>query len=227
MVNYKKIARKEIKKKLIIIVEKKIAKKTHKAFVKYKKMEKKLKIMIGKGKSKLVKKYMKKLEFAKKTAHKERRKADELLRGGKKLKRLGKKQEVDKPLNPSEFKTKIVHGQTFYQVKVQMKVKLTPGKPFKLKIKPELQKDQPFGAVKMGGFAYSVQPHHKNPAKIPKKPEGDFNKPPAEESDEVGEVDVVGDILEENSSLSLRDLKQTILKITMVKVLPPATQKML
>jgi hypothetical protein len=90
-----------------------------------------------------------------------------------------------------------------------------------------LQKDQPFGAVKMGGFAYSVQPHHNNPAKIPKKPTADFNKPPAEESDEVGEVDVVSEILGENSSLSLRDLKQTILKITMVKILPPETQKML
>lgn len=211
----------------MIIVQKKVQAKAHKTFKKYKAIEKKLKELVGKGKTKLAKKYAKKLESMKKTAVKMRKKADKIIRGGKKLQRLGKKQEVDKPINPDDFKAKVIQGQTFYQVKVQMKVELKPGKPFKLKVKPELQKDQPFGAVKMGGFAYSVQPHHKNPAKIPKKPTADFNKPPAEESDEVGEVDVVSEILGENSSLSLRDLKQTILKITMVKILPPETQKML
>jgi len=132
---------------------------------------------------------------------------------------------MDKPVTSDQFKSKVIAGQTFYEAKIQMKVKLEPGKPFKLKIKPELQSDQTFNSVKMGGFGYSVQAHHKNPAKIPKKAAGDFNKPIAEESDEVGEVDVVGEILGSNSTLALRDLKQTILKITMVKILPPDTQK--
>jgi len=158
----------------------------------------------------VINKYIRKMESKKRIAIKYRKAANVIVRGGKKVIRQGKKQEMDKPVNSSEFKTKIIAGQTFYEAKVQMKIELKPGKPFRLNIKPELQPDQPFGAVKMGGFAYSVQAHHNNPAKIQKKPPADFNKPPAEETDEVGEVDVVGEILGENSSLSLRDLKQTI-----------------
>ena len=225
--NAKILAVKTIKKKLVRIVKKKVASKAHKTFQRYKKAEKKLKVMIMKGKSsKIIKKYMKRLKIQKKKAVLIRKTADAIVRGGKKMQRAGKKQEMDKPLGAGEFKAKMVAGQTFYEAKIQMKVLLQPGKPFKLKIKPELQSDQTFGSVKMGGFGYSVQAHHKNPANIPKKESGDFNKPVAEESDEVGEIDVVGEILGENSSLSLRDLKQTILKITMVKILPPETQKM-
>lgn len=184
--------------------------------------------MISKGKSiRVIKKYQKRLVKAKKYAIVMRKKADVIVRGGHKAQRLGKKQEMDKPITSDEFKAKVIGGQTFYEARIQMKVQLQPGKPFKLKIKPEMQSTESFGSVQMGGFGYSVQPHHNNPSKIPKKESGDFNKPVAEESDEVGEIDVVGEILGENSSLSLRDLKQTILKITMVKILPPETQKML
>jgi hypothetical protein len=131
IINAKKVAKKAIKKKLIKIVQKKVQAKAHKTYKKYKATEKKLKELVGKGKVKLAKKYQKKLSAMKKRALKYRKKADVIIRGGKKLQRLGKKQEVDKPINPDDFKAKVVHGQTFFTVKVQMKVELKPGKPFK------------------------------------------------------------------------------------------------
>jgi len=117
------IAVKTIKKKLVKIVKKKISEKAHKTFVRYRKAEKKLLLMISKGKSiRVIKKYQKRLVKAKKYAIVMRRKADVIVRSGHKAQRLGKKQEMDKPITSDEFKAKVIGGMTFYEAKIQMKV---------------------------------------------------------------------------------------------------------